>query len=90
MTLDRATDADVQRVRLLDGVEGFELRFLARIEELSVDRELVVDTRAWLDNWVADPAASVGGMPSLPAALELRLELDDLGELRSLHELPLR
>jgi len=77
-------------VMLLEDVDALELRFLADLESLEADRELVVDTRNWARNWVAEPGAGPGALPPLPAALELRLELADLGELRSLHELPER
>ena len=90
VTLDRAADAQLQRVRLLDGVERFEARFLAGIEDLRVDRDLVVDTRAWADNWISDPAGGVGSLPALPAAVELRLELAGFGDLRRLYALPPR
>lgn len=89
-TLDRAVDAGVQRVMLLEDVDALELRFLASLETLQADRDLVIDTRDWALNWVAEPGAAPGALPPLPAALELRLELADLGELRSLYELPER
>lgn len=85
--LDQAVDTRLQRVRLLDGVENLELRFLAAIDDLQVDRDLNVDTRAWAPNWVADPGTSGAALPP-PAAVELRVELTDLGGLRRLYELP--
>ena len=85
--LDQAVDTQLQRVRLLDGVENLELRFLPSIGVLEVDRNLSVDTRAWAPSWVPDPGAS-GQSLAPPTALELRLELQDLGELRRLYALP--
>jgi general secretion pathway protein J len=89
-TLDRAVDVGMQRVMLLEDVDALELRFLADLETLQADRDLVIDTQSWVRNWVAEPGAAPGALPPLPAALELRLELADLGELRSLYELPAR
>ncbi|MEL7044196.1 MAG: type II secretion system minor pseudopilin GspJ [Pseudomonadota bacterium] len=89
-TLDRSVDAELQRVRLMDGVESMEVRFLANVEELQVDRDFVVDTQAWALNWVAQPGAGQQALPQAPEALELRLQLDDLGELRRIYELPER
>ncbi|MEM6773602.1 MAG: type II secretion system minor pseudopilin GspJ, partial [Pseudomonadota bacterium] len=89
-TLDRSVDAELQRVRLMDGIESMEVRFLPTIEELRVDRDFVVDTRAWALNWVAQPGAGQQALPQAPVALELRLQLDDLGELRRIYELPER
>ena len=83
--LESAADGTLQRVRLLDGVEALELRFLARIDELAIDRGLAVDTRNWLASWVTEP----GGRPvDPPLAVELRLQLTDLGEIRRIHALP--
>lgn len=87
--LDRAVDAQPQRMELLRGVGNLEVRFLDSLENLEFDNDLVLDTRAWLRNWVADPGAGAS-VPSPPIALELRLELDDLGEIRRLYELPVR
>ncbi len=89
-TLDRSVDAELQRVRLMDGVESLEVRFLANVEELQVDRSFVVDTEPWALNWVAEPGAGQAALPEAPVALELRLQLDDLGELRRIYDLPER
>ncbi|MFT4767720.1 MAG: general secretion pathway protein J [Glaciecola sp.] len=85
--LDRAVDAEPKRMALLRGVNTLELRFLDALENLEVDGDFVIDTRAWSRNWVADPGAGAS-VPPPPVALELRLELDDLGELRRFYELP--
>lgn len=87
--LDRAVDAEPQRMELLRGVSNLELRFLDALESLELDSDLVVDTRAWLQNWVAEPGAG-SAVPAPPVALELRLDLDDLGEIRRLYALPAR
>ncbi len=83
--LESALETELQRVRLLDGVEALDLRFLAGIEDLEVDREFAVDTRNWLENWVSEPGAAP---LSPPAAVEIRLQLSDLGELRRIHAFP--
>jgi general secretion pathway protein J len=88
--LDRSVELSVQRARLLDGVVELELRFLENVEVLSVDRDLVVDTRAWARNWVAETGASPTVLPVPPVAVELRLELEDIGYLRRLYVLPER
>ncbi|MDP5054001.1 MAG: type II secretion system minor pseudopilin GspJ [Congregibacter sp.] len=87
--LDRAVDVEPLRMELLRGVAAMELRFLDALESLELDRDLVIDTRNWSRNWVADPGAGAS-VPAPPFALELRLELDDLGEIRRLYELPIR
>ena len=86
LTLDRVVDVQLQRVRLLDGVDELELRFLERIDTLQADRDMVIDTDPWERNWAASP----GGQSPLapPVALELRFQLADLGELRRLYVLP--
>ena len=87
-SLDRVVDAQLQRVRLLDDVDSIELRFLESADQLQVDRDLVVDTLRWERNWLGDPGIETPRDP--PAALELRLQLADLGELRRLYVLPTR
>jgi len=87
--LDRAVDAEPQRMELLRGVSNFEVRFLDAPENLELDDDLVVDTRAWVQSWVASPGAG-STVPAPPVALELRLELVDFGELRRLYALPAR
>ncbi|WP_439100286.1 type II secretion system minor pseudopilin GspJ [Congregibacter sp.] len=87
--LDRAVDAEPQRTELLRGVTGLEMRFLDTLDNLQLDRDLVVDTRGWRESWVADPGAG-NAVPPPPVAVELRIELSDLGELRRLYELPVR
>lgn len=89
VSLDRSIDAQLLRARLLDGVEELELRFLGSIDRLSVDRSLAVDTRDWARNWIADGSGD-GALPLPPAALEMRLELSDLGQVRRLYALPVR
>lgn len=83
--LDRAIDTQMLRLRLVEGVESIEFRFLRDATTLQVARDLTVDTRDWERNWIAEP----GGQNLLPppAALEVRLELDDLGELRRFYAL---
>lgn len=86
--LDRATVTEPQRVLLLEGVTDLRLSFLDTPASLRPGaRGTVVDTRNWPENWVADTSQPGVPLPP-PAALELVLELDDLGELRSLHALP--
>ncbi|MFK8040733.1 type II secretion system minor pseudopilin GspJ [Congregibacter sp.] len=87
--LDRAVDAEPQRSELLKGVNALELRFLDSLENLQLDRNMVVDTRSWPESWVADPGAASAVLQP-PVALELRLDLADLGEVRRLYELPPR
>tara|TARA_R110001592_G_scaffold363371_1_gene685610 strand:- start:226825 stop:227484 length:660 start_codon:yes stop_codon:yes gene_type:complete len=86
--LDRAPDTQPQEVLLLEGVEVLEVVFLgdlARVEREG--RGLTVDTRGWEASWVADTSAPDIDLPP-PAALELRLQLEDMGELRRIYALP--
>lgn len=84
--LDRATNVNRLEVPLLENVDGFELRFLQSIDLLELDRNLAVDTRNWVENWVAEPGAPTVIDP--PAAIEVRLQLADMGELRRIYEFP--
>ena len=86
--LDRAPDTEPQEVKLLEGVEYLDLLFLPALGEAqSVGDSLELETRNWRDSWVADGSAQGVEVP-LPAALELRLHLNDWGEMRRLYALP--
>ena len=92
--LDRTAATEPQRVRLLEGVESFELAFLARQTPLP-NANTAINTDGWLRHWAVDGAAG-GGTPGPanippeepPEAVEIRLTLRDWGELRWLYELP--
>jgi general secretion pathway protein J len=74
-------------VTLLEGVESFDLLFLDEISALRINRGIDLDRRLWLENWLADvsqPNATI----KLPAALMIRLEISDWGELERLYVLP--
>lgn len=86
--LDRASVTEPQRVLLLEGVTDLRLSFLDAPGSMRPGaRGTVVDTRNWPESWIADTSQPGLALPP-PAALELVLELEDLGELRSLHALP--
>jgi len=86
--LDRAPDTQPQQVRLLEGVEVLELVFLGDLAAAERQgRGLTIDTRGWQASWVADTSApDIVLLP--PVALEVRLELEDIGELRRIYALP--
>ncbi|MEM9397954.1 MAG: type II secretion system minor pseudopilin GspJ [Pseudomonadota bacterium] len=85
--LDRLGDSEPVRVRLLDRVEELELRFLPELELLQVDQSTQIDTRNWEQNWVVEPGTGLTP-PDPPQAVEIRLLLEDFGELRRIYELP--
>ena len=76
--LDRTEQSEPQSVPLLSGVQEFTLAFL---EPDLVLRGETLDTDGWPDRW------DIEKQPP-PQALEIRLLLDDWGELRWLYELP--
>ena len=86
--LDRAPETQPQEVRLLEGVEVLELVFLGDLAAAEREgRGLTIDTRGWQASWVADTSAPDIEL-SAPVALEIRLELEDIGELRRIYALP--
>jgi general secretion pathway protein J len=86
--LDRAPDSQPQQVRLLEGVEVLELVFLANLADVQREgRGIALETRDWQGSWVADTSAPDTDLPP-PVALEFRLQLEDLGEMRRLYALP--
>lgn len=84
IVLDRAQDAQPVRLEVLDGVTGFELRFLDASGEWQeqwppLDGGLMADAenaRRGFDTWIA------------PIGIEFVLELEDAGRIRRLIELP--
>ena len=72
-----------QRARLLEGVLSFDMAFLGADIPLRGD---TIDTDDWPDNWGVNASSSVLVDP--PEALEVRLELEDWGEVRWLYDLP--
>lgn len=86
--LDRANNTEPTKVKLIEGVEYLELGFLSdlgRVQTLS-DR-VTLDTTNWAENWLLDTSTS-GATLEPPVAIELRLRLDDVGEVRRLYALP--
>ena len=82
LVLDRSSETEPRRVALLEGVIGFEMRFLAPNIQL---RSNELETEDWPEAWAVGGNAQ-GQVP--PEAVELRLELEDWGEVRWLYELP--
>ena len=85
--LDRSGTTQATRVRLLDDVAAVSLSFLDATASLRLGRGTDIETRNWTENWIVDTSRP-GELPAPPAAIELTLELDDLGELRRLYALP--
>lgn len=83
LVLDRTAESEPQRVKLLDAVVDFQVRLLSP----AVDwRGADADTDDWPDNWGIN--ASDNAVIAPPQGLELRLEMEDWGELRWLYDLP--
>lgn len=86
--LDRAPDTVPQQLRLLEGVEVLELAFLGNLTDARpAGRGIALETRDWLADWVPDTSTPDAELTP-PAALEFRLQLEDLGEMRRIYALP--
>ena len=86
--LDRAPDSTPQQVRLLEDVEVLELVFLGGLDRVQPDgRGIALDTRDWESSWIANTGAAGAELPP-PVALEFRLQLEDMGEMRRIYALP--
>ena len=86
--LDRAGDTQARRVKLLEGVEYFELGFLASLDEVETGNDgKGLDTKNWRENWVVG-SGQLGRVLEPPVALEIRMQLQDIGEVRRLYALP--
>lgn len=86
--LDRTTEIEPRRVRLLDQVVDMRLLFLPDIGAVNPSaRGTDIDTRAWPENWVANLSDPGADLPP-PIAVQVQLELEDWGEVRRLYVLP--
>ena len=86
--LDRAGGTEPSKVKLLEGVENLELGFLGALGAVETGSEsTTLKTRNWAENWVVDTSAP-GTALAPPIAIEIRMQLEDLGEIRRLYELP--
>ncbi len=87
--LDRAGDTEPQSARLLAGVSYLELGFLGNAAQAqAAGQGTNLETRNWTENWVPDSGIAADAEFPTPAAVELRLELEDWGEMRRLYVLP--
>jgi general secretion pathway protein J len=82
LVLDRSSESEPLRVALLEDVTRMEFRFLTPGTQLP---QGVIETENWPEAWAV--GASGEATPP-PEALEIRLELEDWGEVRWLYELP--
>lgn len=86
--LDRMSDTEPDSVLLLEGVETLQVAFLGTLEELQTQSgSAALDTRNWAENWVSDGSAP-GTALLPPVAVEIRLQLQEWGEMRRLYALP--
>ncbi len=85
--LDRSSSSEPREVTLLEGVESFDLLFLDDISALRINRGIDLDRRLWLENWLAD-VSQPNTVIQLPAALMIRLELMDWGQIERFYVLP--
>lgn len=87
--LDRAGNTEPQSVLLLDGVEYMDLAFLASLQGVRKESGgSGLDTREWAESWIVDDQLSAAAAAAPPVALEIRLQLDDWGEMRRIYALP--
>jgi general secretion pathway protein J len=85
--LDRTTAIEPTETLLIRDVEALELRFLPSISALDVDRNQSIDRRQWQENWIAD-VGFTNELIDPPAAIEVRITLEDWGELERLYVMP--
>ena len=86
--LDRSGNTEPREAQLLDGVIDLKVTFLQDGSSArSVGSSSDLDTRLWEEGWVIDTSRP-DELPPPPAALEVRLELEDWGEMRRIYVLP--
>ena len=86
--LDRTSDTEPDSAMLLEGVESVQFAFLRTLEELQTQPgSASLDTSNWVDRWVVESGGAAGDLRP-PAAVEIRLQLRDWGEVSRLYALP--
>ena len=85
--LDRSGSSEPREVTLLEGVESFDLQFLDDISALRINQGIELDRRLWVDNWLAD-ISQPNVVIELPAALTIRLDIIDWGQIERTYVLP--
>lgn len=85
--LDRTTAIEATETVLLDDVDMLEFRFLPSINVLEVDRNQSIDRRYWQESWVAE-VGFTNQIIAPPAAIEVRINLADWGDLERLYVMP--
>ena len=85
--LDRSGSSEPREVTLLEGVESFDLQFLDDISALRINQGIELDRRLWVDNWLAD-ISQPNSVIELPAALTIRLDIIDWGQIERTYVLP--
>jgi len=73
--LDRAQDSKPDEHLLVEGVTGFSMRFLGQDNE-------------WAERWPPQTASGDGTPADFPRAVEVNLELEDVGIINWLFRLP--
>lgn len=81
--LDRTDVSEPQRVELLKNVEVFEMAFF---DKTQVIRAGEFSTDKWPLNWGVN--VQEVGIVDPPYAVEIRLEISGMGEIRRLYEIP--
>ena len=82
LVLDRTSESEPLRVAVLEDVESIEFRFLPASFAVG-PREFETDD--WPEAWAV---GGTGNGTGVPEAVEIRLTLEDWGEVRWLYELP--
>ncbi len=85
--LDRTGAVEPNELVLLSGVESIDVRFLAGLDQLEVNRNSQIDRRYWQENWIPD-LSRPDALVEPPLAVEIRLQMFDWGELERLYVLP--
>ena len=88
-TLDRIDQELSRQDAILEGVSELRILFLESTRELTGNEKIEIDYTYWRENWVPLVDSSANHLP-LPAAVEVTLVLDDIGELRRLYEMPIQ
>ncbi len=88
-TLDRVDQELFRQDTILEGVSDLRILFLESTRILRGNEKIEIDYTYWQDNWVHTNDFPTSEL-ALPAAIEVTLVLEDIGELRRLYEMPVK
>jgi general secretion pathway protein J len=87
--MDRYQDSVPQEIVLLDDVRSLNIRVLSEVGTIKNNQVAAADKGEWLTSWpIATPLSTIKPGASLPIAIEIVVDIESIGLVRRVFELP--